>query len=65
MALVRSSGPVNRLRMSESDTASTMAPPRPCTLRATMRKVWEPAMPQASDALVKSTRPERKTLRWP
>ena len=55
IALARSAGSVKRVMISESETAETTAPPRPCTARAAIRNSCEVASPQASEA----TREER------
>ncbi len=65
IALARSAVSVNRLIISESETAETTAPPRPCTARAATRTSCEPASPQAIDAIVKSAIPIRNIRRWP
>ncbi|MNT07314.1 hypothetical protein D3C72_1420140 [compost metagenome] len=65
IALARSAGSVNRFMMSESATADTTAPPRPCTARAATSRPCEVETPQASEASVNSTRPARNTRRWP
>ena len=50
IAFARSAGSVNRLIISDSETAETMAPPRPWTARAPIRNSCEPASPQAIEA---------------
>ena len=65
IAFARSAGSVNRVMISESATAETTAPPRPCTARAPTRKACELARPQASEAAVKSAIPIRKSRRCP
>ena len=47
IAFARSAGSVNRIMISESAIAETIAPPRPWTARATMRNVCEFASPQS------------------
>lgn len=51
--------------ISDSDTADTTAPPKPCTARAAISSVCEGATPHASDASVNTTRPARNMRRWP
>ena len=63
IAFARSPGSVNRVMISESATAATIAPPTPCTARAPIRNSCEPATPQASDAPVNRARPARKSRR--
>ena len=65
IAFARSAGSVKSVTMSESATAETTAPPRPCTARAPISTSCEPARPQASEAVVKSTIPMTKSRRWP
>ena len=65
IAFARSPGSVNIVMISESDTAETIAPPRPCTARAPISTCWEFARPQASDAAVKSAIPIRNSRRCP
>ena len=50
IAFARSAGSVNSVIISESATAETTAPPRPCTARATISISCELASPQASEA---------------
>ena len=65
IAFARSPGSVNRLTISESETAEAIAPPTPCTPRAAIRKPWEVASPHASEASVKAVIPIRNSFRWP
>ena len=65
MAFARSPGSVNMVMISESETAETIAPPRPCTARATISRCWVLARPHASDASVKSAIPIRNSRRCP
>ena len=46
IAFARSAGSVKRFMISESETAETIAPPRPCTARAAIRSSCEFASPQ-------------------
>ena len=46
IALARSAGSVKSVIISESATAETTAPPRPCTARAAIRSSCESARPQ-------------------
>ena len=63
IAFVRSAGSWKSSRSSESATAETTAPPRPCTARAPMSMFFEVESPQASEATVKSAIPPRKIRR--
>ena len=65
IAFARSPGSVNRLTISDSETAEAIAPPTPWTPRAAIRKPWEVASPHASEASVKSVIPIRNSFRWP
>ena len=65
IALARSAGSVNSITISESATAETIAPPSPCTARATTSASCEVASPQASEATVKSAIPIRNRRWWP
>ena len=65
IAFVRSAGSWKSSRSSESATAETTAPPRPCTARAAISMFCEVESPQASEASVKSAIPPRKSRRWP
>ena len=65
MAFARSAGSVKSVIISESATAETIAPPTPCTARATTSISCVPARPQASDATVKSAIPIRNSRRCP
>ena len=65
IALARSACSVNRLIISDSETAETTAPPSPCTARAPISIPCEPASPQQTDATVKSAIPIRNSRRWP
>jgi hypothetical protein len=65
IALARSAGSVKMVMISDSATTETIAPPNPCSARATTRNSGDPAIPQASDIAVKSTRPMRKMRRRP
>ena len=65
MAFARSVFSVNRLMMSDSATAVTTAPPRPCTARAAMSIEREVATPQPTDAMVNRIRPIRNRRRLP
>jgi hypothetical protein len=51
--------------MSESATAETTAPPRPCNARAPTRTACDVASPQASDVRGKSKIPIKNSRRWP
>ena len=50
IAFARSAGSVKSVMISESATAATIAPPRPCTARAATSISCEVASPQASEA---------------
>jgi hypothetical protein len=65
MAFARSDGSVKSVMISDSATAATIAPPIPCTARAPTRNSCEVAIPQASEAAVKSVMPMRNSRRWP
>ena len=65
IAFARSAGSVKSVIISESATAETTAPPRPCTARAPTSSSCEVESPQASDASVKSAIPIRNSRRWP
>ncbi len=65
IAFARSAGSVKSVIISESATAETTAPPRPCTARATIRSSCEFASPQAAEASVNRTIPARNSLRCP
>ena len=65
IAFARSAGSVKSLISSASAIAETMAPPTPCTARATISQASEFARPQASEASVKSVTPARKMRRQP
>ena len=65
IAFARSPGSVKRLTISESETADAIAPPTPCTPRATTRKPCEVASPQASEASVNTLIPIRNSRRCP
>ena len=65
IAFARSAGSVNRLIISDSETAETIAPPRPCTARAPIRNSCDPASPHAIEATVKRAIPIRNSRRWP
>jgi hypothetical protein len=65
IALARSAGSVNRIMISDSAIAETMAPPKPWIARAMIRNPCEFARPQSSDAIVNSTIPSRKMRFWP
>jgi hypothetical protein len=51
--------------MSDSATADTTAPPRPCTARAAISVVCDPATPQTTEAAVNRVMPARNSLRLP
>ena len=57
IAFARSAGWVKSIMISDSATAETTAPPRPCTARAMTRNSCEPARPQASEETVNSAIP--------
>ncbi len=65
IALARSAGSVNRVIISDNDTAEAIAPPTPWTARAPMSSACELARPHASEASVKSVMPIRNIRRWP
>ena len=65
IALARSAGSVNSVMTSDSATALTTAPPRPCTARATTRAAGEPASPHTTEAPVKQAMPVTNIRRWP
>ena len=65
IAFARSAGSVNRLIISESETAETIAPPSPWTARAPIRNSCEPARPHAIEAAVNSAIPIRNRRRCP
>ena len=65
IAFARSAGSVKSIIVSESATAATSAPPRPCTARATTSWPCVVARPQASEARVKSAIPVRNMRRCP
>ena len=65
IAFARSAGSVKRVIIRDSETAETIAPPRPCTARAAIRNPCDPARPQAIEATVNSAIPMRNMRRWP
>jgi hypothetical protein len=65
IAFVRSAVPVNSVMISESETAETIAPPKPWIARAPTRNACEVASPHASEASVNSVIPARNSLRCP
>ena len=65
IALARSPGSVNSVMISDSATADSTAPPRPCTARAPTSMACEVATPQVSDAAVNSVMPIRNRRRRP
>ena len=64
IALARSAGSVNRLIISDSETAETIGAAEPCTARAPISISCEPASPQRRGD-VKSAIPIRNSRRWP
>ena len=65
IALARSAGSVNRFISKASATASTIAPPMPCTARAMTSGTCALDQPQASEASVNSVMPIMKRRRCP
>ena len=65
IAFARSPGSVKSVMTSESAATATRAPPNPWIARAPTRNSCEDAVPQASEASVKSASPMRNILRWP
>ena len=65
IAFVRSIGSVKSIMISESATADTTAPPRPCTARAATSIPCDVESAQRSDAAVKRPIPLTKRRRWP
>ncbi len=65
IAFARSAGSVNIVIISDRPTAETTAPPRPCTARPAISISCDCARPQASDAMVNSTRPYWNIRRCP
>ena len=65
IAFARSAASVKRLMISDSATAETTAPPRPCTARAATSMPWLVARPHETDASVKSATPPRNIRRCP
>ena len=62
IALARSAGCWNRFMISDSATADTTAPPRPCTARAAISQAWVCASPQASEATREQRDAEQEQL---
>ena len=59
------SAPWKALASSASEVANISAPPTPCTARARLSASGLSARPQASEAMVKTTRPATKISRRP
>ena len=64
IAVPRSLG-ANSWAIRASEVANIIAPPRPCTARATLSTVGEPASPQTNDETTNTAMPVTKTRRRP
>ena len=65
IAFARSAGSVKSVIISESATADTTAPPRPCTARPATRSAWEVASPQPSEARREERDPDEEETAVP
>ena len=64
IAVPRSFG-ANSCAISASEVANIIAPPRPCTARAMLSTVGEPASPHTNEAATNTTMPVTNTSRRP